>query len=306
MLARVDSDPELNRQYSIILPRMAFELTGFSYDNSRKQPTTNYIAYRDPTTPSIVNKQYVPVPYNFYFSLYIAVKNTEDGNKIIEQILPFFDPLYTPTVELVADTNAKYDIPIALSSDISFDDKFDGSFEERQAIIFTLKFTLKGYIFGPVAKPGLIKFVDVNFYIPEVADDDLQSAVGNTDISEGLNVQVASYAKAIYTFVSGNTFTANDNVRVTNATANLTGWVLASNATTVTVGSNNNVFPNGSVTILDTTTNATATANSVAVANIVATNSHTNSINYQLININDDYGYSTWIELYEANNASVN
>jgi hypothetical protein len=304
MLARVDSDPDLNRPYSIVLPRIAFELMGFAYDAKRKQPTTNYIAYQDVTTPEAVNKQYVPVPYDFYFNLYIAVKNETDGNKIIEQILPFFDPIYTPTAELIEETNATYDIPISLSPEVSLENSFEGDFAERQAIIFTLKFTLKGYIFGPVKKPGLIKFVNVNFYIPKVADDDLQSAVGNTSIAEAVNVQVASYAKAVYTFNISNTFTANDNVTVSNATANLTGWVIAGNATTVTIGSNNATFPNGSVTILDITTNATATSNTVAVANIVATNNHSNSINYQLIDLNDDWGYATWVNTYEANNAN--
>jgi hypothetical protein len=179
ILARVDADPNINRQAAVVLPRMSFEMLDMKYDGSRKLNTINRRVYQDPDNQSKFRYQYNPVPYNMSFRLYIFVKNAEDGTKIVEQILPFFTPDWTSTVNLIPEMDIKADIPIILDN-IQMEDTYNGDFETRRSLIWTLDFTLKGYIYGPVRKTGIIKFANTTFYVPSVPDGQLATAVGNT------------------------------------------------------------------------------------------------------------------------------
>ena len=124
MLARLENDPEIQRQTAILLPRMSFEMTGLSYDQSRKLNTLGRIAVKDATNANKLKYQYNPVPYNFDFKLSVYVKNAEDGTKIIEQILPFFTPDWTATVNLIPEMNVHMDIPIILNN-VSVEDSYE-------------------------------------------------------------------------------------------------------------------------------------------------------------------------------------
>jgi hypothetical protein len=188
VLARVDADPNIDRQTAISLPRMSFEMIDMRYDTSRKLNTIGRTVVKDNTSTSKLKYQYNPVPYNISFRLYIYVKNAEDGTKIVEQILPFFTPDWTTTVKLIPEMGIIMDIPVVLES-VNIEDTYEGNFEQRRALIWTLDFTLKGYIYGPIKKTGIIKFANTNFYIPKVADGELQSAVGITDVSERITVR---------------------------------------------------------------------------------------------------------------------
>lgn len=163
-LARLDGDPLLNKMPAISLPRMAFEIDRISYAGERKLPTVN----RSKSAPlsSDPNKLayfYNPVPYDIDFSLYIMVKNTDDGTRIVEQILPFFTPEWTVTAQLISDPNIVMDIPVILNN-ISIQDDYESNFEQRRVLIWTLTFTLKGYLFGPKRKSSIIKFANTNLY----------------------------------------------------------------------------------------------------------------------------------------------
>jgi len=161
-LSRLQGDPELTRQVATVLPRMSFEMTSFQYDAERKRNTMNktYVQNADPST---VSYQYSPVPYNINFRLSIMTKNVIDGTKIVEQILPYFTPAWTPTVQLIPEMGdaGTFDVPIILT-DVSQEDTYEGDFIQRRAIIWTLEFTMKAYVFGPVKNAGLIKFTTVN------------------------------------------------------------------------------------------------------------------------------------------------
>ena len=191
MLARVIQDPAIDRQSATIpLPAISFEMGTFQYDGSRKLPTINAVAVKDANTPS-PNKlryQYTPVPYNIGFKVYIYAKNAEDGTKIVEQILPYFTPDWTTTVNLIPEVEMFMDIPVILNG-VSCTDSFDGALQKRRTIMWTLDLTVKGYIYGPIRSSNVIKFVDVNFRIPNVDDGKLREAVGNTDIAEYVTVQ---------------------------------------------------------------------------------------------------------------------
>jgi len=182
MLARVDADPEITRQTAIYLPRMSFEMTGLAYDGARKLNTVSRQVVKDNSNANKLKAQYNPVPYNFDFNLYVYVKNAEDGTKIIEQILPFFTPDWTATVNLIPEMNIAMDIPIILNS-LSMEDTYDGSFEERRAIIWTLNFTVKGWIYGPIVSKPIIKIANTQFFVPSGGSQaNVAASVGETDV----------------------------------------------------------------------------------------------------------------------------
>ena len=161
-LARLEQQPELNRAVQITLPRMSFEMTNISYDPTRKSGITQTFKASDGTN---LRKVFMPVPYNIGFELNILVKMNDDALQIVEQILPFFQPSFNLTVDLVKEIGEKRDIPIVLDT-INFQDDYEGDFSTRRALIYTLSFTAKTYLFGPVAESseGLIKKVQVDYY----------------------------------------------------------------------------------------------------------------------------------------------
>ena len=188
MLARVTQDPNIDRPTATLpLPMISFEMGPMTYDGARKLNTIGRIVAKGDTA-SKFKYQYNPVPYNINFKVYVYAKNTEDGTKIIEQILPFFTPDWTTTVDLIPEVNVTMDIPIILNN-ITFTDNYDGAFTQRRAIIWTLDLTVKGYLYGPVKKTAIIKFANTNFYIPDVPDGKLRDAVGNTAVAERMTVQ---------------------------------------------------------------------------------------------------------------------
>lgn len=189
MLARVIQDTAIDRQTATIpLPAISFEMGKMTYDGTRKLNTVGKVSVKDVTNASKFKYQYNPVPYNIEFKVYIYAKNAEDGTKIIEQILPYFTPDWTTTVNLIPEVEVTMDIPVLLNN-IGYNDTYDGAFTERRAIIWTLDLVLKGYLYGPVKKSGIIKFINTNFYIPNVEDGKLSTSVGNTEIQEKITIQ---------------------------------------------------------------------------------------------------------------------
>ena len=147
-------------------PRMGFAMTGVSYDTARKLNTIgrNVAANTSSTTTNMIT-MYNPVPYNFDFELFILVKNAEDGTQILEQILPYFTPEFTVTVNTIPDMNIKADVPIVLSSS-SVADEYEGDLSTRRTITWTLSFVLKGFIYPNLTSGEIIKTIEVNFRIP--------------------------------------------------------------------------------------------------------------------------------------------
>ncbi len=147
-------------------PRMGFAMTGVTYDSARKLNTIGRnIAANTSSTSTNMNTMYNPVPYNFEFSLFILVKNAEDGTQILEQVLPYFTPEFTVTVNTIPDMNIKADIPITLNSaDVA--DEYEGDLSTRRTITWTLSFTLKGFIYPNISSGQVIKTIEVNFRIP--------------------------------------------------------------------------------------------------------------------------------------------
>ena len=161
-LARLEQSADLNKSTAISLPRMSFEFTGLTYDSSRKLTSTRTIQVKDPSTKKNVKKVYTPVPYNMSFELSIMSKLNDDALQIVEQILPYFQPAFTLTVELVDDINEKRDIPVVLEN-ITMQDDYDGDFTSRRVLLYTLRFSAKTYLFGPVSKAEPIKTATLTY-----------------------------------------------------------------------------------------------------------------------------------------------
>ena len=171
-LARLEQQEDLNKPVQITLPRMSFEMNNIQYDSTRKTGITQTFKAVDKTN-SAVKKVFMPVPYNIGFELNILSKLNDDALQIVEQILPYFQPSFNVTIDLISSIGEKRDVPIVLDS-ISFQDDYEGDFSTRRALIYTLRFTAKTYLFGPVAdsSEGLIKKVQVDYY----ADTNTQTA----------------------------------------------------------------------------------------------------------------------------------
>ncbi len=155
-LARLQQSPDLDKKVTITVPRLSFEMTSLQYDAGRKVPPIqrNRAVGDGKTTTTKV--QYLPVPYTIGFELNAIAKSQDDALQIIEQILPFFQPQFTMTVNLIPEMNEKRDIPIILES-IDFTDDYEGDYSTRRYIYYTLRFSVKTFMYGPVAANDIIR-----------------------------------------------------------------------------------------------------------------------------------------------------
>ena len=151
---------------AMTLPRMGFDLSAITYDGTRKLNTLGQVYSANTVAgTSTLMKQYNPVPYNFDFSLYSMVSNAEDGAQIFEQIVPFFTPEFTVTVNLIPSMNIAPDVTMVLNG-VTIEDNYQGDFQSTREIIWTLTFTMKGYIYPDVKTGSVVKTVIVNLRIP--------------------------------------------------------------------------------------------------------------------------------------------
>jgi len=163
-LARLTEDPNLSKKVAVTLPRIGFEISGISYDSSRKQNKVIKVKkVADGADKEQVKSGFMPVPYNVEFELFIMSKSSDDALQIVEQILPYFQPEYTVTLRESPDLDIIRDVPIVLNS-ISYEDDYEGDFTSRRSVIYTLSFTAKYYLYGPVTSQNVIRTVQVDQY----------------------------------------------------------------------------------------------------------------------------------------------
>lgn len=272
-LARLEGNAGLDRRIAIQLPRITFEMTGLYYDSTRRMPASNRITAQNPNDPTGVRYQYNPVPYNIIFTMSIMVKNVADGTYIVEQILPFFGPTWQATLNLNPDMNLKYDVPITLDT-VEQVDTYEGTFQERRAIIWTLSFTMKTWFFGPTysANSGIIKNIDVNLNIPGAGISAADGTPTNTDSMVTLNItpgqdangNALSTSTPLYTYTLANTtgnFYVTEKVYANTDKSDF-AYVRTSNSTQLTAYNSSGTIAVGSRITGEETG---ATANVVAV-----------------------------------------
>jgi len=155
-IVRLDQQKDLqDREFAIVLPRMSFEISGISYDATRKLSRVQKYRTTKSNTNSSANYNYTPVPYNISYTLNVFTATAENGLQIVEQILPYFQPDYTVTLNLLPELDIKRDVPIVLNT-VTYEDSYTGNFEQRRAVIYTLNFTAKTYLFGPASTEKVI------------------------------------------------------------------------------------------------------------------------------------------------------
>ena len=104
------------------------------------------------------------MPYNISFNLYSFTATAEGGLQIIEQILPYFQPDYTVTINAIPEMGIKRDVPITLNS-VNYEDTYDGAFTTRRAVNYTLGFTAKTYLYGPLHSSKVIKETQADMFV---------------------------------------------------------------------------------------------------------------------------------------------
>jgi len=161
-LTRIEQNPDLLRQIDTILPRISFEIKSFRYAEERKLTSISRNKNLSGDASTFLT-QFNPVPYDFDITMSVMTRNADDGTQIIEQILPFFKPEWTATINIIPEMNISMDIPVVIKS-VSMEDNYENGFENRRAIVWTLEFTLKGYLYGPTSKGGVITQAITNLY----------------------------------------------------------------------------------------------------------------------------------------------
>ena len=155
-LTRLEQNPDVGRKVAITLPRLYFEMTGIDYDPARKtSPIQKYKTIIDDNGVE-VKTQYVPVPYNMTFELGIISKSQDDALQIVEQILPYFQPSFSITLNMIPDMDEKRDVAIVLNS-VNYEDEWEDDFMQRRYIVYTLSFTAKTYFYGPYSTSDVIR-----------------------------------------------------------------------------------------------------------------------------------------------------
>ena len=212
-ITRLFSDPDLTKSIGTVLPRISFTLDGMSYDSSRKQVSTlNNFSY---SSSEGLKTQFTPVPYNFEFTLSIYTRNTEDGTQIVEQILPFFTPDFTVTVDFNPEMDRKYTMPVILNS-VSTEVDYEGDMTTTRLIIWDLTFTAKGYIWPPVKSDlnqGLIGMWS------NVGGPDGQGGYGGAYINLYTDNRIKEVQEVYLDIDNGiNSFAISETFRVENKT----------------------------------------------------------------------------------------
>ena len=166
-LTRLTEDPNLTKSVAITLPRIGFEIGQIAYDATRKLNKIQKVK-KAGSAGNKVDTQYMPVPYNIDFELYCMSKNSDDALQIVEQILPYFQPDYTITINDIVQMSSKRDVPIILTG-VAYEDNYAGEWIERRAIIYTMSFTAKCYLYGPVMGGQVITRVKADQYTDSAA-----------------------------------------------------------------------------------------------------------------------------------------
>jgi len=282
-LARLEQQPDLNRATQITLPRMSFEFIGLTYDPSRKVTTTQTFIAPDSSTKSTEKKAYMPVPYNMNFELSIMTKLNDDALQIVEQIVPYFQPAYALTVDLVKSIGEKRDIPVILEN-ITMDDQYEGDFSTRRVLLYTLRFSAKTYLFGPVSSTAadIIKKVSIGYIAADSSGKD--SRTGGRDLTYSVTPRATKNYDGVVATNLTNDISLADTTFDVNSGSSLTKetYIVIDNESMYidTINSNQ-------ITVVRGRDGTTASAH-VAGADIGTITSDDND----LIEVGDDFGFS--------------
>jgi hypothetical protein len=278
-LARLNQSPDLNKPIQITLPRMSFEFTGLTYDATRKSTTTQSFTTKSATDGKETKKVYLPVPYNLQFEVSVMSKLNDDALQIIEQILPYFQPAYTMTVELVDEINEKRDVPVILEN-ITMQDDYEGDFTTRRVLIYTLRFTVKTYLFGPIssASKDIIKKTTISYIAGDTTNTPTREVVYSTEPRA-----IKNYTGIVLTNLTNDINTEDTLITVNSVTSILPNTYLDIEGEEVFVK-----LVSGNVLTVERGKDNTTITSHLAGAEIKSITSADN----ELIETGDDFGFS--------------
>ena len=282
-LARLEQQPDLNKSTQITLPRMSFEFIGLTYDPSRKVTTTQTFISGADSSKSTEKKTYMPVPYNMNFELSLMCKLNDDALQIVEQILPYFQPAYALSVDLVESIGEKRDIPVILEN-ITMDDQYEGDFSTRRVLLYTLRFSAKTYLFGPVssAATDIIKKVSIGYIAADSSGAD--SRTGGRDLTYTVTPRATKNYDGVVATNLSNDISLADTTFDVNSGSSLTKetYIVIDNESMYVEKINSN-----QITVVRGQDGTTAAAH-VSGADIGNITSDDND----LIEVGDDFGFS--------------
>ena len=281
-LARLEQSPDLNKAIQITLPRMSFEFQGLTYDPTRKVTTTQTFLSGASADKASEKKTYMPVPYNMQFELSIMCKLNDDALQIVEQIVPYFQPAYSLAVDPVSTIGEKRDIPVTLEN-ITMDDQYEGDFSTRRVLLYTLRFSAKTYLFGPVSSTttDIIKKVSIGYIAAESSGKN--SRTGGRDVTYSVTPRATKNYDGIVATNLTNDISLEDRVFEVNSGSALT-------VNKYIVIDNESMYVdkiNGNEITVNRSQDGTTAATHVAGADIGTITSDDND----LIEVGDDFGF---------------
>ena len=200
-LARLEQDPSLTNDVGIVLPRMSYELVSMVYAADRKLNTMQRTTSAANSSDDKQSYAWSPVPYDFFFTLYVYARNNRDASMIVEQILPFFTPEFTVSIKELTELGINLDVPIIMNT-VNKEETYEGSYEQIRSIVWTLDFTVKGVLYGPVRDSAIIKKAYVDMYIPPASETITGNAI---PISSGTTskIRLANTSSLVDNFYVG-------------------------------------------------------------------------------------------------------
>jgi hypothetical protein len=245
-VSRLEGDPNLDKKVQVTLPIMSFEMTDMTYDATRKLNTNQKLTHAGGAQNSTL-AVYNPVPFNFDFELYAYVRNIEDGAQLMEKILPFFTPDYTISVNLVPEMGIVKQIPLILN-DVSHEIDYEGDYNSKvRSIIWTLRFTVKGFLYGPISEQKIIRSSITN-----ILDD---GNLGDKNVIINLTNGFGNY-------LTGETVYQGYSYENATATAKVGYWLPSTN--TLTISSVHGHFVTGA-NVIGSTSHSTWNANTYSL-----------------------------------------
>ena len=202
-----------------VLPIMAINLENVAFAQDRQVNRNARIeAFNDGTD----GKQFFnPVPYNFSFSLQIAAEYMVDITQIIEQIFPFFTPeawirITIPelSIEGLAENGSAGSDKLELRvvyEDSSKESPVELDEAGYRILLWTLNFTVQGYLFSPLQATKPIHKIIQNYYL---TDDAWEQRQNDVELRSGelgnQTIQGLTYA----TSIPSNDQLVDDEVRL--------------------------------------------------------------------------------------------
>jgi hypothetical protein len=275
---RLASDPDLQREIQVTLPRMSFEITGITYDATRKQNSL----LKNPKSASSTeaSTQYVGVPYDLNFELNLYARNVDDGTHIVEQILPYFNPDYTATIQAMPQMGFLKDVPIILNS-VTNNIEYEGNFDSVRYVTWTMTFTMKVHYYGPISKTKIIRKVDANIF------NDPSLKAGNI-----INAFMTPYNANTGIYKSGDVVYQGANYQTATAYGFVLDW--KPNAQKLTIGGAQGQFLANTI-VRAMSSNATYTLSTFDIEPLQLVNIHIEP-RPNTANPGDDFGYDIQIQ----------